>query len=64
MAEISKNPNWSIMVRFKRFLWLISSVVSHTKILAGQSSETVGYNPSAGKYAFSLHFRSKNGTTS
>ena len=63
MAEISKNPNWSIMVRFQRFLWLISSVVSHTKILAGQSSETVGYNPSAGKHAFSLHFRSKNGTT-
>ena len=49
------------MVRFKRFLWLILSVVSYTKILAGQSSEPVGYNPSAGKYAFSLHFRSKNG---
>ena len=47
MAEISKNPIWSIMVRFVRFLWLISSFMSHTKIWAGQSSETVGYNPSA-----------------
>ena len=61
MAKISKNPNWSIMVRFSPFLWLISSVVLHTKILAGQSSETVEYNPSARKYILSLHSRCKNG---